>query len=134
MVQARSSRYDVAAWDSGRTANARAKVLGKDREIKAILDLAGSDGIQCDRAGSSTRIWHVDVAGGEHAPDTLDDLLAPGVNRIQVEVGLRLEDTAIVTQVNGPGYGWAVSGQSLGVNTLTEDENGWLTLGGAVEP
>lgn len=128
-MQARSSRYDVEVFRSN-TANVRARVLDRDDQVTAELAVSGSPGVTADRTASSLRTFEIEVVGGELAPNTLDDLLAPGVNRIRLESGLRLSDVDTRTALNGPGYGWAVSDRSTGVlNSVKVDSNGYLTLG-----
>jgi hypothetical protein len=127
-VQARSGRYDTEVF-RGNTANVRAKVVIDGAEV-AELPVVASSGVTADRTASSLRSFEVDVATGDLAPNTLDDLLAPGKTRVQLERGLRLGAVDARTQVNGPGHGWAVSDQSTGVmNSVKVDSNGFLTLG-----
>jgi hypothetical protein len=118
--------FDVAVSRTN-TANCRAKVIVDGRLVQ-VLPLIGGE-VTCDRTAAQRTSFDVEIPGAALAPNTLDDLLAPGNTRIQVERAVRVQAVDTRTAVNGRGHGWTVSDQSTGVMNGLSDFGGLLALG-----
>jgi len=59
----------------------------------------------------------------------MNSFLAPNGDRIQVDMGARLEDETFQIALNGVAQGWAVSNTSTGVLNGLRDDGTGLVLG-----
>jgi hypothetical protein len=128
-MRGHSNALDAAVQTSGTTV-LRANLL-RDGKVIRPLGIHGftvtSDGIAAQR---TTIELDVSVPEGDDlVPVDMTSFLAPNGDRIQVDMGARLEDETFLVQVQGVAQGWAVSDTSTGVLNGLRDDGSGLIIG-----
>jgi hypothetical protein len=128
-MRGHSNALDAAVQTSGTTV-LRANLL-RDGKVVRPLDIHSftvtSDGIAAQR---TTIELEVTVPEGDDlVPVDMTSFLAPNGDRIQVDMGARLEDETFQVSLNGVAQGWAVSNTSTGVLNGLKDDGTGLVIG-----
>jgi hypothetical protein len=128
-MRGHSNALDAAVQTSGTTV-IRANLL-RDGKVVRPLDVHGFTVTSDGTAAQRTTI-QLDVTvpeGDDLVPVDMTSFLAPNGDRIQVDMGARIQDETLLVQVNGVYQGWAVSNTSTGILNGLKDDGTGLVLG-----
>jgi len=127
-MRGHSNALDAAVQTSGTTVF-RVGLL-RDGKLVRNLDATAitvtSDATAAQRTTIELEIPDPD---GDLTPVDMNSFLAPNGDRIQVDMGARLEDETFQIALNGVAQGWAVSNTSTGVLNGLRDDGTGLVLG-----
>lgn len=127
-MRGHSNDLDIAVRTSGTTVF-RVSLL-RDGKVVQSLDTTAIT-VTSDAAAAQRTTIELEIPDpdGTLTPVDMNSFLAPNGDRIQVDMGARLEDETFQVALNGVAQGWGVSGVSTGVlNGLLDDGTG-LRLG-----
>jgi hypothetical protein len=128
-MRGHSNALDAAVQTSGTTV-IRANLL-RDGKVVRPLDVHGFTVTSDGTAAQRTTI-QLDVTvpeGDDLVPVDMTSFLSPNGDRIQVDMGARIQDETFLVALNGVAQGWAVSDTSTGVLNGLKDNGTGLVIG-----
>jgi len=128
-MRGHSNALDAAVQSSGTTV-IRANLL-RDGKVVRPLDVHGFTVTSDGTAAQRTTI-QLDVTvpeGDDLVPVDMTSFLSPNGDRIQVDMGARIQDETFLVALNGVAQGWAVSDTSTGVLNGLKDDGTGLVIG-----
>lgn len=124
------SNQALALLKGSHTAVVKVSVLRDGQVVRQLEGQVLGGSITSDGTAAQRTQFELDVAVDdlELVPDSMDDLLAPSGDRIQIDMGVRLEDTDTRVAVNDAAHGWAVTSTGI-MASIKDDGTGALVLG-----